>query len=193
MGVHYGKCSADHAGANFKRFVLMTVKAGKVTITNCFDLAEYATLHYKKQTLCPHYIKLPEIFSGNTDSEDANGKNPHSLFKVIYSEKIPRNKLEENLRPVVGTCKLHSIHNTGEEDILKKRDMSCNCNGCTYGEGDCQFSGYADPWIAVSVTGHTKKFLSKFKNTWHDKEMKLKSAWADMKREAQGMVQKPSR
>ena len=62
----------------------MTVKAGKVTITNCFELAEYAALHYKKQTLCPHYVKLPEFFSGNTDSKDANGKNPHTQFIQGY-------------------------------------------------------------------------------------------------------------
>ena len=110
--------------------MLITVKAGQVTITNCFELAEYTALHYEKQTLCPHYIKLSENFSSNSDSEDTNGKNPYSLFKLIYSETIPRNKQEEKLRPVVGTHKLHSIHNTGEEGILEKRDMSCTCNGC---------------------------------------------------------------
>ena len=65
------------------------------------------------------------------------------------------------MKTVDGTRKIHSDCNTGTEGVLEERMVTCCCEKCKFGVGECAFPDYSDEWKLVSVLGkrHLKSFV----------------------------------
>ena len=155
FAVRHGKGPADQAGGNFKVFILNTIKIGTVHLSTLEEIAEYCSLKFDKQVAC------------------TAEKISHSLKKVFLHKEITRDKTLPKLKRVIDTRKLHSIRNTGHEDVLEKKEISCSCPPCFHHSGPCENPSYLDEWEMVSVTHHKKKDLQKLENIMHKKDEKV--------------------
>ena len=152
FGTRHGKGPSDRAAANFKSFLRKTVKAGQVSIRTLHSLVVYCKEHYEKD-------------------------EKHRKVKIVLHEKnLPREVVENEddemkLKCFNGTRLIHSVRNLGVESnqVVEKKDVSCCCNKCQNGEGECAFPTYTDPeWerFSMVVGGPRKKELPTFRNHW---------------------------
>lgn len=143
FGSRHAKSASDRAAANFKVFVKKTVLAGKADLRTIDQLVQYSTDHYEKN-------------------------EKHRKVKIMYHPRIERTTETDKFKPFNGTRFIHSVRNLGVSSVVEKRDVSCCCNKCQNGEGECAFPDYADQWhrFSMVIGGPRKKELHKFPNHW---------------------------
>ena len=121
-----GKNVCDGLGAIVKNSCFYAMLTGKV-IANAHEVYAYS------QEMLSHGDK---------------GSSPMTVSRnnFIFAEKVSIIRSPSSLMNLTGTRKLHAVRNTDRKNILETRNLSCFCDSCTTGQGECSNREYVQLW-----------------------------------------------
>ena len=128
----HGKNVCDGLGAIVKNSLYRAMLTGKI-IANAEDVYNHCF------NCLTHGVKINEKEKIVTIRE----------FVYLAKESISRNV--PMAATITGTRKLHAIQNTGEDMIVKSKNLSCYCHGCRTAD-KCLNINHVDGWVMNNLT-----------------------------------------
>ena len=139
FGSRHGKGPSDGESAVVKRKSSMAEQGHQAAITNAREMYAYC-----KESLTKN---------GSDDASDCT--HFKRTIEFIPRENINRARKRDG-KTLKGTRHLHSVK-TIRPGVVAYRNLSCFCNSCVSGFGDCANKVHVDPWKTACVTSKPPK------------------------------------
>jgi hypothetical protein len=129
----HGKSPCDGLGAVIKNTCYNAMVSGEEVIGNAKDAYNFC-----KQKL-NHTAKIV----GKNEEKYISKRN------IVFVESSEIDREDMGVKTIIGTRALHSVQNMGQPFKLKVRSLSCFCQSCIEGTGQCTSVSHVEPWQTI--------------------------------------------
>ncbi|XP_072172303.1 uncharacterized protein [Diadema setosum] len=147
FGSRHGKGPSDGEGAVVKSQASTAVLTRKVVISDAKALYEFSKKHLDKQSeggqCCKKFLR--------------------TSFFVSHAE-VNRDRENRSTKLVKGSRKLHCVK-TVESGVISTRNLTCVCDTCLLGHGNCRNNTYVENWKKVDLRAANKQGMRLRANT----------------------------
>ena len=116
FGARHGKNPTDRVTGNYKQWVKKEILSGRLVPRNTRILAEHTAALLEIQPKSIEYCHLRK--------------------KVIYHSKIIRKEVDDGIKPVNETRRIHAVRSIGLDGIVQVYNTDCCCKNCLAGGGN---------------------------------------------------------